>query len=113
MQVKNQLKLICVNVCLFFVVAMHNSRIHCKQFSVSVTLSPCVWQSDEKPQTGLFTGKHGSDIRLPSHTLTTLFHIMIDHLLQIHIVLSAMTIKNEAHQNKTNKPEKSTYSSQL
>jgi len=27
---------------------------------------------------------------------------MIDHLLQIHIVLSAMTVKNEAHQNKTN-----------
>ncbi len=78
-----------------------------------VALSSRVWQNDEKPQTGLFTGKHGSDIRVPSHTLTTLFHIMIDHLLQIHIVLSAMTIKNEAHQNKTNKPQKSTYSSQL
>lgn len=79
--------------------------------TLRVALSARVWQ--KKPQTGLFTGKHGSDIRVPSHTLTTLFHIMIDHLLQIHIVLSAMTIKNEAHQNKTNKPQKSTYSSQL
>jgi len=32
--------------------------------SETLTVAFClrVWQNDEKPQTGLFTGKHGSDI---------------------------------------------------
>ncbi len=98
-----QIRVDCVNV--WFLETDKTRRV--KYFTLTFTetlrvaLSARVWQNDEKPQNGLFTGKHGSDIRVPSHTLTTLFHIMIDHLLQIHIVLSAMTIKNEAHQNKT------------